>query len=467
VGRIPDNEEFRELGMERFCRHVDNYEDFETVLLTLLGDDNTPLATSRTLLQDKLASSMIPRILIGLNTLNNSKSFYTQEVSMLASKPQTDLVHRLAVMNELKPELSPATAFTNYRTLSDVIGFYAEFWGLDLFHRFSDIMAAQGTICDALQFQALELLYRQEPLAACTVARRAMEVAPDNLYAAVLYADLLRRTGKREEARAICLELLRIFAGSDEAKAVLDMCDVDAALPLDMEHYHLLHRAHATLRPNRYIEIGISSGRSLALTGAGTSAIGVDPMTAIPEQQFFHSPAAGPKLFKLTSNDFFQQGLMEKEWGGSPFDMAFIDGLHLFEQALMDFVNLERRSDPSSVIFIHDCLPVSVIGAERQRRSMVWTGDVWKVIPCLKAVRPDLEIITFPVRPSGLAMVRNLDRRSKVLSSQFNAIAEHFVAAPLPEDLDERFRLLNVTETTPQAALDRILALQGTWQRER
>src|SRR6185369_7219931 len=236
--------------------------------------------------------------------------------------------------------------------------------------------------------------------------------------------------------------------------------------PLDMEHYHLLHMAHTTLRPRRYIEIGVSSGRSLALTGCGTSAIGVDPMTAIPEQQFFHSPETAPKLFKMTSNDFFQQGLMEKEWGGSPFDMAFIDGLHLFEQALTDFINLERRSDPGSVIFIHDCLPVSVIGAERQRRSVVWTGDVWKVIPCLKAVRPDLEIVTFPVRPSGLAMVRNLDRNSKVLSSQFEAIKEHFIAAQLPEDMGERFRMLNVSDATPQAALDHVLTLQGAWQQE-
>jgi hypothetical protein len=395
----------------------------------------------------------------------NTNSLFNQEVFKLAAKPMTDLAYRLALLKEIKAELPPSTAFINYRTLCEVIGFYAEFWGLDLFQCFGDIMASQGTLSEALQYQALELLYRKEPQAACTVARRAMELAPDNSDAVTLYADLLRRAGEREAGQVVCRELLSKFPDSDEARGVLDMCDVDEQLPLEMEHYHLLHNAHNTLRPRRYIEIGIATGRSLALVGAGTSVIGVDPMTAIPEQQFFHSPAAAPRLFRVTSDDFFQQGLMEREWGNQSFDMAFIDGLHRFEQALKDFINLERRSDPSSMIFIHDCLPVSLIGAERQCRSMVWTGDVWKIIPCLKAVRPDLEIITFPVRPSGLAMVRNLDSRSKVLSSQFDTIVEHFIAATLPENMSERFRLLNVTYEAPRTALGRVLAVQNTWQR--
>jgi hypothetical protein len=166
----------------------------------------------------------------------------------------------------------------------------------------------------------------------------------------------------------------------------------------------------------------------------------------------------------MTSNDFFQQGLVEKEWNDLPFDMAFIDGLHVFEQALMDFVNLERRSASDSVIFLHDCLPVSIIGAERQRRSMVWTGDVWKMIPCLEAIRPDLEIITFPVRPSGLAMIRKLDRNSKVLINQFDSIVEHFNSNVLPENFEERCSMLNVTVETPDAILNNILKLQGSYQ---
>lgn len=464
VGRIPDNDEFRKSGINSFCRHVDSYDDFEATVLELLAADGTKQEEYKLFLQQHLASALAPMIMTGLQTIMADESLYTPEVLMQAAKPQTDLNLRLALINELKAGLSPSVLFANYRTLSHVIGFYAEFWGLDLFSAFNKILASQNTIIDALQLQAFELLYRKEPRAANIVARRAMELAaPDYVQQALLYADLLRRSGEVEAARSICSE---IDGFSEGVQAVLDMCIIDEQLPLDMEHYHLLHKAHAILRPRRYVEIGVSSGRSLALIGAGTSAIGVDPETAVPEQQFFHSPAAAPRLFQMPSNDFFQQGLMEKEWGKEPFDMAFIDGLHVFEQALMDFVNLERRSGPHSVIFLHDCLPVSIVGAERERRSMVWTGDVWKVIPCLKAVRPDLEIITVPVRPSGLAIIRNLDLNSKVLASQFDAIVEHFMTATLPENMTERFRMLNVTSMEPQAVIDNILAHQGTWQRE-
>ena len=465
LGRIPDNSEFRESGMNRLCRHVDSYDNFETALLAFLADDSNPREACMPFLQQNLASTLAARILAGIYTLSSTGSLYNHEVSMQATKPQTDLAHRLNVMNELKEGLSPAIIFANYRTLGDVIGFYDDFWRIDLFQNFREIIAAQGTVVDALQHQSLELFYRKEPVAACTVARRAMELAaPDNVQPALLYADLLRRNREFEAARKICQKIIDSFSNSDEAQAVLDMCIIDGLLPLEMEHYHLLHKAHTTLRPRRYIEIGVSSGKSLALSGAGTSAIGVDPATAIPEQQFFHSPAAFPKLFKMTSNEFFQQGLMEKEWGGEPFDMAFIDGLHVFEQALMDFVNLERRSGPDSVIFLHDCLPVSVIGADRERRSMVWTGDVWKVIPCLKSIRPDLEIITFPARPSGLAMIRKLDRSSKVLINQFDSIVTHFNAQSLPENFKERCSMLNVTMEGHDAIFNKILMIQRPYQ---
>lgn len=464
VGRIPDNDEFRESGINQFCRHVGNYNDFEVTLLHLLAADGAPQKGCQPFLQQHLTSALAPMILAELHSLRSAEKLCDKGITMQATRLQADLTLRLSLINELKAGLTPPVTFANYRTLSHVIGFYAEFWGLDLFNNFFDILAAQDSIICTLQLQAFELLYRNEPHAASIVARRAMELAaPDNVQQTLLYADMLRRSGEIDAARKVCCE---IQGSSDDVQAVLDMCVIDEQLPLKMEHYHLLHKAHAALRPRRYIEIGICSGRSLALIGAGTSAIGVDPMTAVPEQQFFHSPEAAPRLFQMKSNDFFQQGLMEKEWGKEPFDMAFIDGLHVFEQALMDFVNLERRSGPDSVIFLHDCLPVSIIGAERERCSMVWTGDVWKVISCLKAVRPDLEIITVPVRPSGLAIIRNLDRNSKVLASQFDAVVGHFMMATLPEDMTERFRMLNVTSMEPQAVIDNILALQGPWQRE-
>jgi Methyltransferase domain len=37
--------------------------------------------------------------------------------------------------------------------------------------------------------------------------------------------------------------------------------------------------------------------------------------------------------------------------------MAFIDGLHHFEQVLRDFINVEKRATSEGLIVIHDCIP--------------------------------------------------------------------------------------------------------------
>src|SRR5256885_12302956 len=46
----------------------------------------------------------------------------------------------------------------------------------------------------------------------------------------------------------------------------------------------------------------------------------------------------------------FAEHDLSKELGGRPVDLAFIDGMHLFEFALRDFVNLERYCAPGSTI---------------------------------------------------------------------------------------------------------------------
>jgi hypothetical protein len=151
----------------------------------------------------------------------------------------------------------------------------------------------------------------------------------------------------------------------------------------------------------------------------------------------------------MTSNDFFKTVDLESLFGKQTFDMAFIDGLHVFEQALMDFIHLEALSDKDSVIFIHDCLPVNPLIAERERQTGFWTGDVWRVIHCLKSLRQDLEIVTFPASPSGLAMITKLDSTSRILYQQFDSIVAHFLTIPLPESYNERCAMLNVTNVDP------------------
>ena len=159
-----------------------------------------------------------------------------------------------------------------------------------------------------------------------------------------------------------------------------------------------------SLRPQTYVEIGVRWGNSLAIAGSGTRAIGIDPRPRIEVDLVSH-----PKLFPMPSDDFFESFDLLKELEGPRLALAFIDGLHVFEQVLRDFIHLERYADKRTIVLIHDCLPIARLAANREPMTQFWSGDVWKIIPCLKKYRPDLKIGIIPARPSGLGVVTNLD----------------------------------------------------------
>src|SRR5437868_843799 len=111
-------------------------------------------------------------------------------------------------------------------------------------------------------------------------------------------------------------------------------------------------------------------------------------------------------------------------------DPAFIDGLHLFEQALRDFIHIERHAAQRSVLLFHDCLPLNRLTASRTRATGFWTGDVWKIVPILKTRRPDLDVFVIPAYPTGLAVVTWLDPSSRALEENFDSIVSSFLEVP-------------------------------------
>jgi hypothetical protein len=132
----------------------------------------------------------------------------------------------------------------------------------------------------------------------------------------------------------------------------------------------------------------------------------------------------------MTSDAFFEQYDVRDLFGGLPVDIGYIDGLHLFEFALRDFINLERVSSSDSVILIDDTDPPTPVSASRERATNVWAGDVWKLVVCLRRHRPDLEVSTVQVAPTGVTIVRGLDPRSKQLSDSYDELCEEFVDLP-------------------------------------
>lgn len=183
-------------------------------------------------------------------------------------------------------------------------------------------------------------------------------------------------------------------------------------------------------KARNYLEIGVQNGITLA--GVEVPSIGVDPKFAFTTDPMRNKSALF--LFQSTSDDFFRDHDPRALFGG-PVDVAFLDGLHLFEVLLRDFINTERVCDGRSLIMLDDCLPMGVELAERdhrpeQRRDQahahMWCGDVWKVLDILREYRPDLRITPVAANPSGNILVSRLDPASTVLSDRYDEIVARY-----------------------------------------
>lgn len=226
------------------------------------------------------------------------------------------------------------------------------------------------------------------------------------------------RAGRSAEAAAACRGLL------EEAPNYWDAHNLLATIELPGERYvRVLERIHAHLRPRTYVEIGVARGESIRLVAPGTRAIGVDPKPAIAH-------ALGPNVSVVaeTSDSFFAGHDVRAELGGLPVDLAFIDGMHQFEFALRDFINIEALCDPSSTVLIHDVYPLDPRTAARERVTEFWSGDIWRLVLLLRRHRPDLVVRTIAAAPTGLALIRNLDPRSSRLRERLDALIAESLA---------------------------------------
>jgi hypothetical protein len=200
-----------------------------------------------------------------------------------------------------------------------------------------------------------------------------------------------------------------------------------------------LGRIHEVLEPPTYLEIGVRNGDSLAL--ARSPAIGIDPAYRLKV-----APGPGTKLFPVTSDDFFERAEPLMTFDGRRVGFSFIDGMHLSEFALRDFVNVERHADWTAAIVFDDILPRDVPEANRERTTHQWTGDVYKVLEVLEEHRPDLIVVRVATEPTGLGLVLGLDPDSRVLGERLDAITEGLVQPdpqPVPAAVLERHGALD------------------------
>jgi predicted O-methyltransferase YrrM len=193
------------------------------------------------------------------------------------------------------------------------------------------------------------------------------------------------------------------------------------------DYHHWLAWLHRELRPGLYVEIGVEKGESLALAQPPTRVLGVDPA---PVGDPLARCAAQAQLYRQSSADFLRAPPSDSGLREQGFDLAFIDGDHRFASVLDDFIGLEALAAPGSLLVLHDTLPLTALTAATQRNSGFYCGDGWKLIPCLRALRPQLRVVTLPVAPSGLTLVAGLDPRSGVLQQRRADILESYAGLP-------------------------------------
>ncbi len=166
----------------------------------------------------------------------------------------------------------------------------------------------------------------------------------------------------------------------------------------------------------RYLEIGCA-GDTLFDSVMAAEKVGVDPVRG--------------GTHRMTSDAFFAGAV------GEPFDVIFIDGLHLYPQVRRDLVNALAHLKPGGWIAMHDMLPRDWLEEHvPQIRSRGWTGDGWKTAFEL-AASPEIAFRLMAI-DYGVAVVRPrtpgaglADLSSTLLDKRFGYLHDNIARLPL------------------------------------
>jgi hypothetical protein len=191
-------------------------------------------------------------------------------------------------------------------------------------------------------------------------------------------------------------------------------------------------------------------GQSLTLSRV--PSIGIDPDFSITRELL-----ADVHVARTTSDEFFAREDPIAHLPVPVIDLGFIDGMHLAEYALRDYLAIERFTAPTSVVIFDDMLPRSIDEAARHRHTSAWTGDVYKAAQALRDMRPDLIVLEVNTAPTGVVVVLTPDAsRNGVLEGYDDWL--DVAMSPDPQDVPEEI-------LTRSRALDpkKLLSSRG-WQ---
>ena len=174
-----------------------------------------------------------------------------------------------------------------------------------------------------------------------------------------------------------------------------------------------------------YLEIGVNTPAQPGYNWIGVqieTKHGVDP--------------AVNTTYKMTSDEFFEKHIK------MDYDIVFIDGLHIFEQAYRDIINSLNHLNEGGVIVVHDCHPRREITQRRERASSAWHGDVWKAILKLRMENPNIQIYTINA-DEGCGIIQ---KGSQILFKQTDTKEDPYTYNFFKKNKKEILNLISVKE---------------------
>jgi hypothetical protein len=205
-------------------------------------------------------------------------------------------------------------------------------------------------------------------------------------------------------------------------------------VPAELWSPRRLNDLISNLHLRSYLEIGVFEGETFVNVKA-RRRYGVDP-SPLFDAVFL---PRGASFAVMTSDAFFAMLRPSKR-----FDIAFIDGLHTFEQTYRDLINTFAHLH-SGVILIDDTVPSDEYSAiPDQEASFLardaagfegrpWHGDVWRVVMLLDRHHSELQWRTIIDEGNPQTLVWRRRRGMKVTA----ATADEIALAKLPTYVDE------------------------------
>ena len=200
-----------------------------------------------------------------------------------------------------------------------------------------------------------------------------------------------------------------------------------------MNRLTIIQKFANQLNAQTYLEIGVSTGW-LFFKVKVPYKIAVDPKFALPWYNILRRLLnyRSNTFFETTSDSFFEKHSdILKKLGG--VDVAFIDGLHTYEQAYHDVLNTLPFLSNGGIILMHDCnppneacaFPAKNIYEYRKLASEglipgylnSWNGDVWKAIVKLRSQHPELKTGVLDL-DWGIGYVYKIDKKMETPYNQ-------------------------------------------------